>query len=96
MDEAKRMEEGLNSPMNGDGKDEIKKQESIKSIGGDAIEHSKDAMAEPVGESVQQTAQQGQPLVKQRTKRVATLDAFRGLTIAVSVLQTFFLSKFCA
>lgn len=35
-------------------------------------------------EQQQQLQEQQQPLVKQKTKRVATLDAFRGLTIVVS------------
>lgn len=55
MDEAKRMEEGVSTPHNGD------------------------------GDSIQQIVEQEQPLVKQKKKRVATLDAFRGLTIVVSV-----------
>ncbi|TKY62113.1 Heparan-alpha-glucosaminide N-acetyltransferase [Spatholobus suberectus] len=78
-EEAKRMEEGLKSPLNDDGnKDELKKQETIKtSNGGSIIEHDK---------SVQPIAEQEQPLVKQKTKRVATLDAFRGLTIVLMIL----------
>lgn len=65
MDEAKRMEEGINSPHNG---------------GGDSIEHdNNDTMK---GESVHQPKE---PDGKHKTKRVATLDAFRGLTIVVSI-----------
>jgi len=37
------------------------------------------------GDSIEQIVEQEQPSVKQKTKRVATLDAFRGLTIVVSV-----------
>ncbi|RDX67715.1 Heparan-alpha-glucosaminide N-acetyltransferase, partial [Mucuna pruriens] len=84
-EESKRMEEGLNSPLNNDdgNKDDLKKQETVKTI----IEHDKDTlMAKPVPESVQQIAQQEQPLVKHKTKRVATLDAFRGLTIVLMIL----------
>lgn len=100
-EESKRMEEGINSALNGDGnKDDLKKRATIKtSNGGSIFEHDKDTMAKPVaeGESVQQIAEQEQPPVKQKTKRVATLDAFRGLTIVViSVLQTlFFWQTFC-
>ncbi|XP_006577710.3 heparan-alpha-glucosaminide N-acetyltransferase [Glycine max] len=91
MDEdPKRMEEGLNSALNGDGnKDDLKKRATIKtSNGGSIFEHDKDTMAKPVaeGESVQQIAEQEQPPVKQKTKRVATLDAFRGLTIVLMIL----------
>ncbi|WVY95844.1 hypothetical protein V8G54_027995 [Vigna mungo] len=56
MDEAKRMEEGVSTPHNGD------------------------------GDFIQQIVEQEQPLVKQKKKRVATLDAFRGLTIVLMVL----------
>ncbi|XP_027936131.1 heparan-alpha-glucosaminide N-acetyltransferase-like [Vigna unguiculata] len=38
------------------------------------------------GDSIEQIVEQEQPSVKQKTKRVATLDAFRGLTIVVMVL----------
>ncbi|WVZ06003.1 hypothetical protein V8G54_019349 [Vigna mungo] len=70
MDEGtERMEEGLNSPLNGDGnKNDLKKQVTIKSV-----EHDDRDTAEP-------------PLVKKKTKRVATLDAFRGLTIVLMIL----------
>ncbi|XP_029126566.1 heparan-alpha-glucosaminide N-acetyltransferase [Cajanus cajan] len=75
------MEEGIKSPLNGD----LKKEESIKtSNGGSIIDHDKDKMANPVavGESVKEQP----PLVKHKTKRVATLDAFRGLTIVLMIL----------
>jgi cell division protein YceG involved in septum cleavage len=55
MDEAKRMEEGNNSPHN----------ETVLE-----------------GESVDQLPKE--QVVKHKTSRVATLDAFRGLTIVVS------------
>jgi len=90
MDEGtKRMEEGLNSPLNdeGDNKDGLKKQVTIRSSkGGSTVERDKDTMAKPV--AVDELEEQ--PLVKKKTKRVATLDAFRGLTIVVSPLQTLF------
>ncbi|XP_047151467.1 heparan-alpha-glucosaminide N-acetyltransferase-like [Vigna umbellata] len=81
MDEGtKRMEEGLNSPLNEDGdKNDLKKQVTIKSSnGGSTVEHDRDTMA--VDESAEP------PLVKKKTKRVATLDAFRGLTIVLMIL----------
>lgn len=91
MDEAKRMEEGRNTPQNDHHKDELK-QEFEKTNGhGDSIEHDRDTRTTQEGESIQQIVEQEQPLVKQKPKRVATLDAFRGLTIVVSVLlSTYF------
>lgn len=81
-EESKRMEEGINSALNGDGnKDDLKRRVTIKtSNGGSVIEHDKGTMAKPYGaesESVQKIAEQEQPVVKQKTKRIATLDAFR-------------------
>ncbi|KAL2345096.1 hypothetical protein Fmac_006381 [Flemingia macrophylla] len=80
-EESKRMEEGIKSPL---------KEESIKVSNekGFVTEHDKDKMANPVavGESVKKIDEQEQPLVKQKNKRVATLDAFRGLTIVLMVL----------
>jgi hypothetical protein len=58
MDEAKRMEEGNNSPHN----------ETVLE-----------------GESVDQLPKE--QVVKHKTSRVATLDAFRGLTIVVSLVK---------
>ena len=88
MDEAKRMEEGFNTPRNEHHEVDLK-QETKTSDGG-IIEHDKDTKVMPEEEPVQQAVEQQQSLVKQKTKRVATLDAFRGLTIVVSVLQTYF------
>ncbi|KAL9318194.1 hypothetical protein ACSQ67_014711 [Phaseolus vulgaris] len=84
MDEAKRMEEGLSStPQNGELKQEIEKTNGD----GDSIEHDRDTRSTTQeGESTRQIVEQEQPLVKQKTKRVATLDAFRGLTIVLMVL----------
>jgi len=92
MDEgAKRMEEGLNSALDEDGnKDDLKKQVTVKSSkGSSTVEHEKDTMAKPV--TVDEPSEQ--PVVKKKTKRVATLDAFRGLTIVVSALQNPFLCQ---
>ncbi|KAG4928335.1 hypothetical protein JHK82_054020 [Glycine max] len=90
-EESKRMEEGINSALNGGGnKDDLKRRVTIKtSNGGSVIEHDKGTMAKPYGaesESVQKIAEQEQPVVKQKTKRIATLDAFRGLTIVLMIL----------
>lgn len=102
MDEAKRMEEGLNSQLKNDddaNNDGLKKQEMNNGYSNSTIEHDRDTMARPeVGESVKQIAEQEQPvLIKQKTKRVATLDAFRGLTIVVSwcIPNLFFWQSFC-
>lgn len=92
-EETKRMEEGIKSQLNDGGNKEydLKEEETIQTNkGGSTTEHDKDTLAKPVvlGESEVE-----QPVVKQKTKRVATLDAFRGLTIVVSVLQTLSLGR---
>ncbi|KAG4970583.1 hypothetical protein JHK85_037004 [Glycine max] len=86
MDEAKRMEEGLNTPHNDYHKGELKQEIEKINGEGDSIEHDRDTRTTQEGESVQQIVEQEQPLVKQKTRRVATLDAFRGLTIVLMVL----------
>lgn len=87
MDETKRMEEGIiNTPRN-DYHNNTKLEIVKTNGGGDSIEHDRDMRTTPEGEFVQETMEQEQPLVKQKTRRVATLDAFRGLTIVVSILQ---------
>ncbi|PNX80336.1 heparan-alpha-glucosaminide N-acetyltransferase-like protein, partial [Trifolium pratense] len=72
----KRMEEGLNIPLDDEAKDEVlkKKQETINSVDSN-IKHQ---IAEEDDEK--------DALVKPKTKRVATLDAFRGLTIVIMIL----------
>lgn len=77
MDEGvKRMEEGNNLPLDDDAKNEVLKKQETTNINGDS--DIKQQIAE-------QDDQQPVLLVKQKTKRVATLDAFRGLTIVVSL-----------
>ncbi|XP_058740308.1 uncharacterized protein LOC131612556 [Vicia villosa] len=78
MDEgAKRMEEGINVSLDiDDAKDEVLKNQETTNINGNSSidQHdTADTMAKPA-------------LVKQKTKRVATLDAFRGLTIVLMIL----------
>lgn len=75
--EGKRMEEGINNTLS-----------KMENGGGDSIEHDRDTTKV---ECVEQTMEQEEQLsVKQRrTKRVATLDAFRGLTIVVSLVYLF-------
>jgi heparan-alpha-glucosaminide N-acetyltransferase len=74
MDEgAKRMEEGINLALDDNAKDDLLKKQERTNINGDS-------------NIKQQIVEEGdvQPaLVKQKSKRVATLDAFRGLTIVV-------------
>lgn len=62
---------------------------------GAANGHQLEPVAEDVGgekshgnEQKSKAASEEQPLRKGKTKRVATLDAFRGLTIVVSKLLT--------
>jgi len=74
MDEAKRMEEGLKLQLDHeDAKDELKKEETNNIVDSNIDQH--DTMAKPVDQQPK--------LAKQNTKRIATLDAFRGLTIVV-------------
>ncbi|RHN48535.1 putative heparan-alpha-glucosaminide N-acetyltransferase [Medicago truncatula] len=78
MDEGvKRMEEGNNLPLDDDAKNEVLKKQETTNINGDS--DIKQQIAE-------QDDQQPVLLVKQKTKRVATLDAFRGLTIVLMIL----------
>ncbi|KAL4323347.1 hypothetical protein GQ457_11G007910 [Hibiscus cannabinus] len=56
----------------------VREEEDIESMG-----KKED---KPVEEQRQEQEQEQQPLVKQKTKRVATLDAFRGLTIVLMIL----------
>lgn len=74
MDEGgKRMEEGINVALDIDeAKDEVMKKQETTNINGNSSidQHDTDTVAKPA-------------LVKQKTKRIATLDAFRGLTIVV-------------
>lgn len=70
MDEgAKRMEEGNNLPLD----DEVLKKQETTNINGDS----------DIKQQIAEQDDQQPALVKQKTKRVATLDAFRGLTIVV-------------
>ncbi|XP_027349149.1 heparan-alpha-glucosaminide N-acetyltransferase-like [Abrus precatorius] len=81
-EESKRMEEGLNPALKGEGKGEMIKSNNNNNNGGCIIGDEKDTMAKGVDE----IAEQEQPAVKQKRKRVATLDAFRGLTIVLMIL----------
>jgi len=76
MDEgAKRMEEGNNLPLDDDdAKNEVLKKQETTNINGDS----------DIKQQIAEQDDQQPVLVKQKTKRVATLDAFRGLTIVVS------------
>lgn len=60
------------------------------------VEKEEDGAADRIGNDkeervattqVEQQNLEEQPLVKQKTKRIATLDAFRGLTVVVSALR---------
>jgi hypothetical protein len=78
MDEDNRMEEGTNSPHN-----EYNNATKLEiNSGGDSIEHGTLEV-----ESFQQPKEE---IVKHKTTRVATLDAFRGLTIVVSIYTLFY------
>ncbi|KAK2364192.1 heparan-alpha-glucosaminide N-acetyltransferase [Trifolium repens] len=73
---AKRMEEGLNIPLDEEAKDVVlKKQETTNNI-----------VDSNIKQQIVEVNDQQPALVKQKTKRVATLDAFRGLTIVIMIL----------
>jgi heparan-alpha-glucosaminide N-acetyltransferase len=84
MEDPKRMEEGLGHTAlvaNIDDENIHLSEKEGKTDGGDDNEKEErrvvhDHQAEREGDR--------QPVVKQKSKRVATLDAFRGLTIVVS------------
>ncbi|KAF2307432.1 hypothetical protein GH714_028527 [Hevea brasiliensis] len=86
MEDPKRLEEGLGHE-NKDRNEQFSEKDD-KTKGGDGINHEKEetntvVVVEQKGDHKQL---QQQPLVKQKTKRVATLDAFRGLTVALMIL----------
>lgn len=91
-DDAKRLEEGFgHNPVPEVYEEEEHKKEVMTSNStGDAIDRvdeKKAVSTEPREVEQVKGAEEEQPLqVKQKGKRVATLDAFRGLTIVVCVL----------
>ncbi|KAF2307436.1 hypothetical protein GH714_028583 [Hevea brasiliensis] len=83
MEDPKRLEEGLGH----ENKDQNEQfGEKVDKTKGGAINHEKEETntVVVVEQKEDHKQLQQQPLVKQKTKRVATLDAFRGLTVAVS------------
>lgn len=78
MEHPKRLEEGLAHETKD--KNELFSEKVDKTNDRDVTNREK----EDTSSVNQQKQQQQQPLVKQKAKRVATLDAFRGLTVAVS------------
>ncbi|KAK4281519.1 hypothetical protein QN277_013000 [Acacia crassicarpa] len=76
--EGKRMEEGFrNTDENHDLKDYTIKDEH---------EHQKETRVALMESHNVRQIEQEQPIVKQKPKRIATLDAFRGLTVVLMVL----------
>ncbi|KAL5540801.1 hypothetical protein UlMin_042414 [Ulmus minor] len=86
MEDPKKLEEGYvnnNTTIKEEG------QKTDKNGGGDVIEidpPANDTRNGAFDKSVDQKGEDEQPLVKQKSKRVATLDAFRGLTIVLMIL----------
>ncbi|KAL7095925.1 hypothetical protein ACP275_10G052600 [Erythranthe tilingii] len=73
MEDPRKLEEGLHAA-----------KKNADDISNENNEHNKSATkSEPVAE---EKREEEPPLVKQKAKRVATLDAFRGLTIVLMVL----------
>ncbi|XWS66822.1 hypothetical protein CRYUN_Cryun05aG0233900 [Craigia yunnanensis] len=82
MADPRKMEEGLahaEVAPDEEGKEKRDGKVGKKEGGGDSIEIEKE-------EKVEEQQLEEKPLVKQKTKRVATLDAFRGLTIVLMIL----------
>jgi heparan-alpha-glucosaminide N-acetyltransferase len=94
MEDPKRMEEGLGHTAlvaNIDDENIHLSEKEGKTDGGDDNEKEErravhDHLAKHEGDR--------QPVVTQKSKRVATLDAFRGLTIVVSALNSQFIYFF--
>ena len=92
-DDAKKLEEGLHK-KDDDLIDKKVTTSSDRNGGGDVIAHDHedeerkkvDAVA-PLEETEIKGEEQPVLVVKQRSKRVATLDAFRGLTIVVRTFK---------
>lgn len=76
--EGKRMEEGINNTLS-----------KMENGGGDSIEHDRDTPKVECVEQTMEQEEQSSSVKQRRTKRVATLDAFRGLTIVVSLVYLF-------
>ncbi|CAM8973233.1 unnamed protein product [Rhodiola kirilowii] len=79
--DAKRMEEGLGQRRVDDHEtDRTGPTEEID------LEHDKREIGALVDQNAEEKGEEQQPQMKQKSKRVATLDAFRGLTIVVMIL----------
>ncbi|PNY02784.1 heparan-alpha-glucosaminide N-acetyltransferase-like protein, partial [Trifolium pratense] len=76
MDEAKRMEEGINLALDDNAKDDLLKKQERTNTNVDSN----------IKQQISEEDDQQLTLVKQKSKRVATLDAFRGLTIVLMIL----------
>ncbi|XP_062167012.1 uncharacterized protein LOC133873309 [Alnus glutinosa] len=88
MEEARRVEEGFAHVPPSKKEDDHDKADVIEKVdrsgGGDCIDHGKDDRNDPVVD--EQPTDHQQKGEEQKSKRVATLDAFRGLTIVLMVL----------
>ena len=89
MEDPRRVEEGLGHiPL--EDYDHEKKKELAKiddeadRIDDDDTEKEGRSRAEQDDQQVKEKDKEAQPLIKEKSKRVATLDAFRGLTIVVN------------
>lgn len=76
--DAKRLEEGFGQTT-----------VSVERKGGEIdAEHDKQDNGTLVEQNAEEKGEDQQLYVKQKSKRIATLDAFRGLTIVVSCLKS--------
>ena len=84
MEDARRVEEGFgHAPLEKKDHNEAYFSEKLDGTdSGDRIENEKDDRKAVLNQPTEQNVEE-QPLVKPKSKRVATLDAFRGLTIVV-------------
>lgn len=90
MEEARRVEEGFGHTLTPVSKkeddDKAYMSEKVdRSDGGDCIDHEKGDRRAMVDDQPTEQKEEEQPLDKQKSKRVAPLDTFRGLTIVVSI-----------
>lgn len=93
--EAKRMEEGViyRGAESGDDKEKTKNANGMD-LDLDAKENQHDNETKAISVSAiveKRREQEEEPVVKQKSRRVATLDAFRGLTIVVCNMPLHFI-----
>ncbi|KAL0375021.1 UNVERIFIED_CONTAM: hypothetical protein Sradi_3417800 [Sesamum radiatum] len=86
MEDPRKLEEGFGNGAQPASKDkDFQGKKATENIVHDAISNENEQKSITTSDLPEERREQ-EPLVKQKTKRVATLDAFRGLTIVLMVL----------